>query len=85
MKAYREMSRDELLTLQSQLHAEYEEAKAKGLNLNMSRGKPAVSQLDLCKDFLDIVNSKSDLITESGVDTRNYGELIGIPEVHWVG
>ncbi len=80
MKAYCEMSRDELLTLQSQLHAEYEEAKAKGLNLNMSRGKPAASQLDMCKDFLDIVNSGSDLITESGVDTRNYGELTGIPE-----
>ncbi len=80
MKAYRKMSREELLALQSQLHAEYEEAKAKGLSLNMSRGKPAASQLDMCKDFLDIVNSESDLITESGVDTRNYGELTGIPE-----
>ena len=80
MKAYREMSREELLMLQSQLNEKYEEAKAKGLNLNMSRGKPAASQLDMCRDFLDVVNSKSDLITESGVDTRNYGELTGISE-----
>lgn len=79
-KAYQDLSREELLELQSQLNAEYEEAKAKGLNLNMSRGKPAADQLDLGMDFLEAVNSKSDMMTESGVDTRNYGELTGIPE-----
>lgn len=80
MKAYQELSREELLTLQSQLNAEYEKAKARGLNLDMSRGKPAASQLDMEMDFLDIVNSHSDMKTAGGIDTRNYGELTGIPE-----
>ncbi len=80
MKAYQELNREELLALQSELNEEYEKAKAKGLNLNMSRGKPAVSQLDMGMDFLDVLNSGSELVTESGVDTRNYGELTGIAE-----
>lgn len=80
MKAYRELSREELLTLQSQLNAEYEEAKAKGLNLNMSRGKPAVSQLDMGMDIFDVFNSSSNMKTDSGIDTRNYGDMTGIPE-----
>ncbi|MDE7112795.1 MAG: aminotransferase, partial [Acetatifactor sp.] len=79
-KAYQDLSREELLELQSQLSEEYQEAKAKGLSLNMSRGKPAADQLDLGMEFLDVVNSESDLMTESGVDTRNYGELTGILE-----
>ncbi|MDE7253203.1 MAG: aminotransferase class I/II-fold pyridoxal phosphate-dependent enzyme [Acetatifactor sp.] len=80
MKAYQELSREELLALQSQLNAEYEDAKGKGLSLNMARGKPSASQLDMEMDFLDILNSSSDMRTESGADTRNYGELTGIPE-----
>lgn len=80
MKAYQELSREELLALQSKLNAEYEDAKGKGLSLNMARGKPAASQLDMEMDFLDILNSGSDMRAESGVDTRNYGELTGIPE-----
>ena len=80
MKAYQELSREELLTLQSQLNAEYEEAKAKGLNLNMSRGKPAVSQLDMGMEIFDVFSSASDMKTESGIDTRNYSDLTGIPE-----
>ena len=80
MKAYQELSREELLALQSKLNAEYEDAKGKGLSLNMARGKPSASQLDMEMDFLDILNSGSDMRAESGVDTRNYGELTGIPE-----
>ncbi len=79
-KAYQDLSREELLELQSRLSEEYKEARAKGLSLNMSRGKPAADQLDLGMDFLGIINSQSDMMTESGVDTRNYGELTGIPE-----
>lgn len=80
MKAYRELSENELLVLKDQLHKEYEEAKAKGLQLDMSRGKPSPAQLDMEKDFLGMVISDADVTTETGVDCRNYGLLDGIPE-----
>ena len=51
-----------------------------GLSLNMARGKPAATQLDLVMPMLDVLNSSSELIAEDGTDCRNYGELKGIPE-----
>ena len=80
MKKYSEMSREELLELKSQLEAEFEDVKGKGLKLDMSRGKPAAEQLDLGKELLDIVNGESDMKAENGLDTRNYGGPEGIPE-----
>lgn len=80
MKAYKELSENELLALREELHKEYEEAKAKGLQLDMSRGKPSPAQLDMEKDFLGMVISDADVTTETGVDCRNYGLLDGIPE-----
>ena len=81
MKAYKELDKEELLALQENLNVQYEEAKAKGLKLDMSRGKPSASQLDMERDFMDVINSESDLKSKSGVDCRNYGLLDGIPEV----
>ena len=80
MKKYSEMSREELLELKSQLEAEFEDVKGKGLKLDMSRGKPSAEQLDLGKELLDIVNSEADIKAENGLDTRNYGGPEGIPE-----
>ena len=80
MKAYKEMSRDELLTLKAALEEEYQEEAAKGLKLNMARGKPGASQLALAMPMLDVVNSESDMHTFLGNDTRNYGDLDGIGE-----
>lgn len=80
MKAYQELSKEELLSLKEQLTAAYEDAKGKGLKLDMSRGKPSAAQLDMAMDFMDALNSGSDMKTESGTDVRNYGVLDGIPE-----
>lgn len=80
MKAYKELSENELFALREELYKEYEEAKAKGLQLDMSRGKPSPAQLDMEKDFLGMVISDADVTTETGVDCRNYGLLDGIPE-----
>lgn len=80
MKVYQELSREELLALKAQLEREYEDAKGKGLKLDMSRGKPAVSQLDMTMDFMDVLNAESGMKTEGGIDVRNYGVLDGIPE-----
>ena len=68
MKAYKEMGREELLALKEELESQYEAAKAKGLKLDMSRGKAASAQLDMEMDFLDTINSSSDINTEAGVD-----------------
>ena len=80
MKAYKDMTKDELLTLKTALEEEYKTEEAKGLNLNMARGKPGFSQLALSMPMLDVINSESDMKTVLGNDTRNYGDLDGIGE-----
>ena len=80
MKAFQELSKEELLALKEQLSADYEDAKKRGLKLDMSRGKPAVAQLDMGNGFLDALNSQSLLKAEDGADVRNYGDMDGIPE-----
>ncbi len=80
MKAYRELSREELLSLEEQLEKDFEAAKEKGLKLDMSRGKPSVAQLDMGMDIFDVFNSKSNMKSMNGVDVRNYGVLDGLDE-----
>ena len=59
---------------------QFEEYKAKGLSLNMARGKPCKEQLDLSMPMMDVLNSSADLNCEDGIDCRNYGVLGGIEE-----
>ncbi|MDD3404294.1 MAG: aminotransferase [Hespellia sp.] len=80
MRPYNELSTEELLALQSELEAKFEDIKAKDLHLDMSRGKPAAAQLNLSNGMMDVLTSESDLIGEEGVDCRNYGVLDGISE-----
>ena len=80
MKSYKEMSREELTALLAELTQNYEDAKGKGLKLDMSRGKPAATQLDMTMPMMDALDGESILKTEAGVDCRNYGVLDGIPE-----
>lgn len=56
MKSYRELSKEELLALQAELQAEYDAEKAKGLNLDISRGKPGKEQLDLSMPMMDVLS-----------------------------
>lgn len=80
MKSYKELSIAELKELQGELNKEYEEAKAKGLKLNMARGLPSAEQLDMEADFFNTLSPESDFKSEAGIDCRNYGELVGIHE-----
>lgn len=80
MKPYKEMSREELLTVKAELDKQFEDAKGKGLKLDMSRGKPTPAQLDMTMGLMDVLNSESDMNTMNGIDTRNYGLMDGIPE-----
>lgn len=77
---YSDMSKEELLTLKAQLDKEYADIKAKGLALDMSRGKPSADQLNLSMGLMNVLSSDSDLKCETGVDCRNYGVIDGIPE-----
>ena len=77
---YVEMSTDELNALLADLKKEYDDYKSLGLKLDMSRGKPSPAQLDISNDILDVITSKDSLVSDSGVDCRNYGNLEGIEE-----
>lgn len=80
MKSYPEMTKTELEAQHKELAAAYDRLKAKGLKLNMARGKPGLDQLALSMPMLDTLTAQSDCFTENGIDCRNYGELPGIPE-----
>ncbi len=80
MKAYKEMTREELQREHEKLEQKFQEIKAVGLKLDMSRGKPSKEQLNLTNGMLDVLNSDSDMNSESGIDCRNYGIMDGIPE-----
>ena len=77
---FSQMSRAEQLARLQEFRKEYEKEKAKGLSLDLSRGKPSSDQLDLMNDLFDSMDSSVNYYTEDGFDCRNYGLLTGIPE-----
>ncbi|WP_282923935.1 aminotransferase [Mediterraneibacter massiliensis] len=80
MTAYKALSREELKQVKEELEQQFAEVRARGLKMDMSRGKPSAEQLELSVGMLDTVNSKSSLLCENGMEARNYGILDGIPE-----
>ena len=80
MAAFEQMDRTELQSELDRLKEEYAQFKAKGLSLNMARGKPSAEQLDLSLPLLSCISSAQDCIAEDGTDCRNYGVLDGLPE-----
>lgn len=80
MTPYKELSKEQLQAMKADLEKQFEEVKAKGLNLDMSRGKPSKQQLELAMDMLEELKSTDKLKCETGIDCRNYGLLDGIPE-----
>lgn len=80
MKTYAEMSKEELLKEKEALEQQFKDVEAKGLDLNMARGKPSKAQLELSNGLMDVLNSDSYFNDETGTDCRNYGISDGIPE-----
>ena len=77
--SYKEMTKEELQEIRKEVAVKYDELKAKGLKLDMSRGKPNTEQLDISMGMIDTLTDYN-LVGEQGVDCRNYGVLDGIIE-----
>lgn len=75
---YTEMNKEQLAAEKERLEQQFNEYKAKGLKLDMSRGKPSPDQLDLSMEIMD--HYGNEYVSENGTDCRNYGLLDGIPE-----
>ena len=75
---YLELTKEQARDEYEKTRAEYESWKAKGLKLNMARGKPSKQQLDLVSDILTVLSDPADCMDE-GIDARNYGEISGLP------
>ena len=76
--AYAARTPAELKETYESVKVHFEALKARGLKLNMARGKPGKEQLDLVSGILTVLQTPEDCMTD-GIDTRNYGELTGIP------
>jgi len=78
MIAYPKLSAEERKAEYARLQKEFEELKARGLKLNMARGKPGKAQLDLVSDIFGLMQDPADYVSD-GIDVRNYGEMSGLP------
>ncbi|WP_396905929.1 aminotransferase class I/II-fold pyridoxal phosphate-dependent enzyme [Mycolicibacterium phlei] len=74
------LGRDELSAHHEQQKRNYEGLKAKGLKLDLTRGKPSPEQLDLSNRLLELPGP-DDYRDADGTDVRNYGGLHGLPEL----
>ena len=78
MIKYTDMTAQQRKAEYSAVLADYEKQKALGLKLNMARGKPGKEQLDMVTDLCNILVKPEDFICD-GIDSRNYGNVDGLP------
>lgn len=78
MCTYSCKTKEELQKEYDQVMSDYEKLKRRGLSLDISRGKPSRKQLDSVSELLTILQTPEDCF-DDGIDTRNYGELSGLP------
>ena len=77
---YANMSAPQLDALQTELKEKYSEFKSKNYSLDLSRGKPGKTQLNMLTGMLDCISTADDVRSKDGFDYRNYGLLDGVPE-----
>ncbi|WP_323792535.1 aminotransferase class I/II-fold pyridoxal phosphate-dependent enzyme [Nocardioides sp.] len=73
-----DLSPEELADFRTAKEEEYAALKARGLSLDLTRGKPSSAQLDLSNALLSLPTSTKD---RAGTDVRNYGGLEGLTEL----
>lgn len=71
-------TREELQAEYTAISAKFAACKEQNLKLNMARGKPGASQLDIVSDILSCLVDPAECFSD-GIDARNYGELAGLP------
>lgn len=76
-------TRDNLVTRERTLSAEYAGHENAGLQLDLTRGKPSPEQLALSDDLDAVLGGR--YVLEDGTDVRNYGGLVGILEARQLG
>jgi DNA-binding transcriptional MocR family regulator len=69
---------NDLRAAHEDIRRRYQAFAERKLKLNLTRGKPSSKQLDLCNELLSLPGAD---YLAGGVDTRNYGELQGLPEL----
>ncbi|HET8593876.1 MAG TPA: aminotransferase class I/II-fold pyridoxal phosphate-dependent enzyme [Intrasporangium sp.] len=72
------LSDEQLAAFLADQQQAYAELQAKGLRLDLTRGKPSSAQLDLSDELLKLPTTTKD---RAGTDVRNYGGLEGLPEL----
>jgi len=76
-----DLSTEDLKLFQNRVQKDFDAFCARGLKLNMTRGKPSTEQLNLSNALLRLPDNL-DYLLEDGSDARNYGgSKQGIPEV----
>ena len=68
---------------EQELADKHQEFVKAGLKLDLTRGKPAMEQLDLADELDGIL--KGNYFASDDTDTRNYGGLKGLPEARNLG
>jgi DNA-binding transcriptional MocR family regulator len=67
----------------SNIDSDYQRYLGANLSLDLTRGKPCPDQLALSRGLEDMI--QGDYQSRDGIDTRNYGGLLGIPEARELG
>lgn len=80
MTEFKNMTKAQLEAVYSETKAELKKWEERGVHLDITRGKPGQSQLDLSSEMLTVVSDRDDCFAENGLDCRNYGILDGLPE-----
>jgi DNA-binding transcriptional MocR family regulator len=72
----------ELESFHEEARRRYDAFKARGVKLNLTRGKPSTRQLDLCNELLALPGTSD--YRAGAIDCRNYGDPQGLPELRAV-
>ncbi len=81
MAKYRNFSKSEASNELLAVKEQYDALCKKGLNLDMSRGKPSPDQLSFSNELFDAISSNHSFRNRDGIDCRNYGGLEGLIEL----